>query len=247
MTAIVTGEAYFRAITEKASDRRARAAFQQLVLRTATPGARLFDFGAGPGIDARFYAEHGFRVSAYDADPEMRAFFGSHCRDFIDSGRVVLEQGDYREFLAPASVAAGGAFELITSNFAPFNLVPDLPALFAKFHALAAPDARVLASVLSPYCISDLRYGWAWRNAPRLWRHGCYTLPGPQFPSTRRTLGNFAAHSAPYFTLERVYRGLPAHSGRDAIGVDVRRGIGFSWLQAATSQFMFLLFRKTAH
>jgi hypothetical protein len=60
-------------------------------------------------------------------------------------------------------------------------------------------------------------------------------------------LGNFAAHSAPYFTLERVYRGLPGFSGRDAIGVDVRRGIGWSWLQAVTSQFMFLLFRKTAH
>ena len=247
MSAIVTGEAYFRAITEKASDRRARAAFQQLVLRTARPGARLFDFGAGPGIDARFYAEHGFTVAAYDADPEMRAFFSRYCEDFMDSGRVVLEQGDYREFLAPASMPAGGAFELITSNFAPLNLVPDLRALFQKFHALAAPDARVLASVLSPYCISDLKYRWAWRNAPRLWRDGCYTIPAAQFPSTRRTLGNFAAHSAPYFTLERVYRGLPGFSGRDAIGVDVRRGIGWSWLQAVTSQFMFLLFRKTAH
>jgi hypothetical protein len=40
---------------------------------------------------------------------------------------------------------------------------------------------------------------------------------------------------------------LPGLSGRDAIGVDVRHGIGLSWLQAITSQFMFLLFRKTAH
>lgn len=246
MTAIVTGEAYFRAITEKASDRRARAAFQQLVVRTATPGARLFDFGAGPGIDARFYAEHGFSVVAYDADPDMRAFFARHCQDLMASGRIMLEQGDYREFLTRTPMAAGG-FELITSNFAPLNLVPGLRALFRKFHAMAAPDAQLLASVLSPYCISDLKYRWAWRNAPRLWRHGCYTIPAAQFPSTRRTLGNFAAHSAGYFTLERVYRGLPPRSGRDAVGVDVRRGVGLSWLQAVTSQFMFLRFRKARH
>src|SRR5580692_6878217 len=123
MTAIVTGEAYFRAITEKASDRRARAAFQQLVMRIARPGARLFDFGAGPGIDARLYAEHGFSVAAYDADPEMRAFFSRYCQDLMDSGLIVLEQGDYREFLTGMSIAAGGGFDLITSNFAPLNLV----------------------------------------------------------------------------------------------------------------------------
>ncbi len=245
MTAIVTGEAYFRTITGNASDRRARAAFQQLVLKIARPGARLFDFGCGPGIDARFYAERGFTVEAYDVDPAMRAFFAVYCRDFIETRRIVLDHGDYREFLANDCVEGTGGIELITSNFAPLNLVPDLRELFGKFHALAAPEGRVLASVLSPYCIGDLKYRWAWRNAPRLWRDGCYTLPGPLFPSTRRTLANFAAHSAPYFELERVYRGLPPKPGRDAIGVDVRRGIGFSWFHAITSQFMFLLFRRT--
>lgn len=38
-------------------------------LQHTPPGARLFDFGAGPGIDTRFFAEH--------------------CRDLIDSGRTV--------------------------------------------------------------------------------------------------------------------------------------------------------------
>ena len=58
------------------------------------------DFGAGPGIDARFFAERGFTVDAYDVDPRMRDFFADHCRDLIDSGRVTLDGSAYREFLA---------------------------------------------------------------------------------------------------------------------------------------------------
>ncbi|MGH8231324.1 MAG: class I SAM-dependent methyltransferase, partial [Steroidobacteraceae bacterium] len=170
MSAIVTGEEYFRSITARASDRRARAAFQDLVLRSAQPGARLFDFGAGPGIDARYYAERGLEVTAYDVDATMREFFAHHCREFIASGQVVLEQTGYAEFLAQRPGPAAAGFDLVTSNFAPLNLVPDLPALLAKLHALLRPDGLVLASVLSPYCLSDYRYGWAWRNAPRLWR-----------------------------------------------------------------------------
>jgi SAM-dependent methyltransferase len=245
MSAIVTGEEYFRSITARASDRRARAAFQDLVLRSVRPGARLFDFGAGPGIDARCYAERGLEVTAYDVDAGMREFFARYCREFIVSGRIVLEQADYAEFLAQRP-AASAAFDLVTSNFAPLNLVPDLPALLARLHALLRPDGLVLASVLSPYCLSDYRYGWAWRNVPRLWRAGSYQLPGPRFPSTRRTLRSFAVAGAPWFTLEQVWRGLPDHSGSIGRGVAVRPGSA-PWRVALTSQFMFLRFRRRQH
>jgi hypothetical protein len=57
MSEIQAGADYVEAITALQSDRSARSAYQDLVLRIATPGAALFDFGAGPGIDARFYAE----------------------------------------------------------------------------------------------------------------------------------------------------------------------------------------------
>jgi hypothetical protein len=90
MSEIVTGEAYVEAITSRESDRRARAAFQDLVLRIARPGAALFDFGAGPGLDARLYAERGFTVTAYDIDPKMREFFSVYCREFIETGKILL-------------------------------------------------------------------------------------------------------------------------------------------------------------
>src|SRR5271155_3547134 len=88
-----TGSEYFDYITRVESDRRARSAFQDLVLRIASPGAALFDFGAGPGIDARFFAQRGFTVRAYDIDPKMCEFFAEHCRDFIEDGRITLERG----------------------------------------------------------------------------------------------------------------------------------------------------------
>src|SRR6201981_4272191 len=81
------GWVYFQRITSREVNRRVRATFQELVLRMAPPGGALFDFGAGPGIDARFFAERGFTVDAYDNDPKMCETFAVHCREFIDSGR----------------------------------------------------------------------------------------------------------------------------------------------------------------
>ena len=244
MNTIHTGKDYVEAITALQSDRRARSAFQELVLKVASPGATLFDFGAGPGIDARFYAERGFAVDAYDVDPGMSEYFSAHCREFIQTGRIALETGSYRDFLANNTVAGGRRVELVISNMAPLNLIERLQELFAKFHALTGPDGKVLASVLSPYFIGDLRYPWWWRNAARLWRAGHFSVPGAQGPIVRRRLADFATQSAPYFTLERVFRGLPPSSRRDAHGIDATRNGRYAWLHVLTCRFMILLFQK---
>jgi SAM-dependent methyltransferase len=240
----LTGAEYIRQITSLESDRRARSAFQDLVLRIAPPDGTLFDFGAGPGIDARFFAERGFAVEAYDVDPKMREFFTAYCRDLIDSGRVTLDCSDYREFLARKTAVAGRRADLIISNFAPLNLVDDLRELFAKFHQLTGPNGKVLASVLSPYFIGDMRYRWWWRNAPRLWRDGRFFMPGPQAPHMRRRLADFIALSSPYFELAGVFRGLPAYRAQHSNGVNASSGSRYAWLHAATSRFMFLLFER---
>jgi len=51
---MVAGEEYLAAITALDSDRRARVAFQERALQVAAGGTCLLDFGAGPGIDAKF-------------------------------------------------------------------------------------------------------------------------------------------------------------------------------------------------
>jgi SAM-dependent methyltransferase len=227
------GAEYVRQINAQSSDRRARTAFRDLVLGIATPGARLFDFGAGPGIDARFFAERGFTVDAYDIDPRMREFFADHCRDLIGAGRVCLEASSYRDFLTHAADENGRRSDLVMANFAPLNLVDDLRGLFAKFHALTVPQGKVLASVLNPFFIGDLRHQAWWRDAPRLWRDGQLFLPGPQAPHYRRLLRHFRAVSAPDFRLSGVY------------GIHLQRHGPLAWVQGTRFRYLFLVFDKT--
>jgi SAM-dependent methyltransferase len=239
-----TGEQYFKHITSLESDRRARVAFQELVLRTAPPDGALFDFGAGPGIDARFFAERGFTVDAYDVDPRMCEFFAHYCRDLIEAGRVALQCGSYADFLSREVPRTARRADLVISNFAPLNLVDDLTALFAKFHALTASNGRVLASVLNPLFWNDMKYRWWWRKLPELWREGCYFMPGPQAPHVRRGVADFAARSLPYFRLMRVFRGLPLPAGQLSNGIGVAGAGRGAWLPLGTARFMFLLFEK---
>jgi SAM-dependent methyltransferase len=238
---VVTGADYVAQITRRASDRRARAAFRDLVLGLTRPGSALLDFGCGTGLDARFYAGCGLQVFAYDVDAHMCDFFRAHCRDLIETGTVRLEEGPYREFIARQREERGMAVDLVTANFAPLNLVEDLNELFAAFHARTAPQGKVLASVLSPYFIGDLRYRWWWRNLPRLRREGYYCVRGAQAPVARRRLTDFAARSAPYFTLQRVFRGLPVRHLRRAGTIVSRRT---AWLSLTSCRYIFLLFDR---
>jgi SAM-dependent methyltransferase len=227
------GAEYVSHINSHESDRRTRSAFRALVLRLATPGARLFDFGAGPGIDARFFAERGFTIDAYDVDPRMREFFADHCRDLIDAGRVTLDDAVYRDFLSREITARGPRADLVISDFAPLNLVDDLHELFEKFHALTGPHGKVIASVLNPCFISEMRCRWWWRRAPRLWRDGQLFMPGPQAPHYRRLLQHFRAVSAPHFRLSRVSN-----------GGDLQRDGRWAWLHFTGCRYVFLLFEK---
>jgi SAM-dependent methyltransferase len=241
---IVSGTEYIRQITALESDRFARSAFQSLVFRLVSPGSALFDFGSGTGLDARLFAEHGYRVAAYDADPNMCEFFAEHCRELIEAGRVSLDRGGYRDFLSGTRGTGARRVDLVTANFAPLNLIEDLRELFGKFNALTAPNGRVLASVLSPYFMGDWKYAWWWRNTLRLWRTGHFSVQGAQGPIVRRRIDNFALQSQPYFTLRRVFRGLPPRGERDAAGLDASNNSLSDALRLCSCQFMFLLFEK---
>jgi hypothetical protein len=193
-------------------------------------------------MDARFYAERGFQVQAYDLDPEQRAHFVSECHDLIDARRVILERGAYEDFLTRDR--SGGGVDLVTANFARLDLIADLHELFAAFHELTVPGGHVLASVLSPYFFGDLRYRWWWRNLPTLTRASRYSGPRAEAPICRRTLPDFTAESLPYFALETVFPGLSARRVREAAGLPVGGGTRGAWLRLTGCRFMFLLFTR---
>jgi SAM-dependent methyltransferase len=239
---VVTGAEYVAQLSARRSDACARAAFRDLVLKLAQPGATLFDFGCGTGMDARFYAESGFTVRGYDIDEAMCDFFAAHCQDLMSHGRVTLERARYPDFIEGRDRTLPLA-DLVTANFAPLNLVGNLQELFAKFHALTAPSGRVLASVLSPYYLGDLRYRWWWRNLPALARTGRFSVAGAQAPIVRRRLADFAAQCLPYFKLQSVFRGLPPRGARPVRGIELHGSRG-AWLHLTTSRYMFLLFTR---
>ncbi|HEU4780009.1 MAG TPA: methyltransferase domain-containing protein [Steroidobacteraceae bacterium] len=242
MNTLVSGEAYVAAINERDSDRASRRAFQHLAISLTRAGGSLFDFGAGPGLDARAYAEHGLHVGAYDVDPAMRAYFSQHCGGLSASGRIHSNAGSYSDFLRETALAGGENVELITANFGPLNLVPDPGELFQKFTQMLTVDGRVLVSVLNPFFVGDLRYGWWWRNLSRLWSNGEYSVTGAQAPITRWTPRRLAARVSPGFALEAVYAGRPA-SGSQAL--PARLGLGLFDLPAlASCRFIFMLFHR---
>src|SRR5262249_3248888 len=146
MSAHVTGAAYVEAMSLDPADHEYRRAFQQLVLQQVPRGGLVFDFGCGPGIDARDYARLGRRVRAYDEDVRMTDYFRRHCAAELAAGAVQLDPGTYADFLR----AAHRDVDLVAANFAPMNLVLQLPPLFAKFASMLKPEGRVIASVLNP-------------------------------------------------------------------------------------------------
>jgi SAM-dependent methyltransferase len=234
--AVVTGDAYVRAIAARAADRDARAAFRAAVLKVAPPRGRIFDFGAGPGTDARFYAEHGFRVFAYDVDDEMAATFRLHCAAEIAAQRITLIESPYERLLNGTPLRDVRDIDLVTANFAPMNLVPAPRETFETFHSIVAERGRLLLSVLNPSFIGDMRYRWFWTNRLQLWRDGHFAIRGPVNDVWRRSIGEFSRLSAAGFRLQGVMRGLPTPPWCTAAPI--------RWLARPTSQYLFLLFEK---
>jgi SAM-dependent methyltransferase len=233
--------AYLVAITQRASDRDARHAFQSLAMGLASPGASILDFGCGPGLDAQAYVARGFKVSAFDDDPATRELLRSRCRNEIDSGRLQLHASDYQRFLSAAGSA--GSADLVTANFAPFNLIANLRELFVAFDRILGPTGKILASVLSPYFIGDMRYGWWWRHLGYLVRRGEYAVPGERGPIIRRCLAVYAHAAAPQFTLRLLWPGTSS----GALMLDhahLWHQGGLAWLPMARCRYMFLLFAR---
>ena len=221
----IAGEAYVRALEASASARLERQVFQRVALLLAGARSNIFDFGSGPGLDARVYAEQGHSVAAFDTDPEMREYFSGYCGDLIEQGRVVQHVGGYDDFLAGEPK---GWADLITSNFAPLNLVGELRPLFRRFHELSRGRALVLASVLNPTCASDIRYGWWWRGIGRYVREGEFHLEGNHGWIHRRSVQAIGGAASPFF---RVLGAIPnvRHVLKNAENYRRRLGSATAW------------------
>jgi SAM-dependent methyltransferase len=229
---MTAGDAYLAAITARRDDRRARAAFQARALALTSRGGTILDFGAGPGLDAAAYAAEGRRVCGYDVDPVMQATFLRVCGREIADGRVALWADDYATFLGARAIPDVPPADLVTANFAPLNLVGDLRPLFAAFRALTSARGRVLASVLNPGYLGDLRYRWWWTHQAEYRRRGSFAVAATPWPVHRHAPSALAVHAAPFFVLRRVTAGTPPADGWPPIRL--------------LSRYLFVEFEKAA-
>jgi len=53
----------------------------------------IYDVGLHKGEDAEFYLRKGFRVVAFEADPELVAFCKGRLKEFVDDGRLTIIEG----------------------------------------------------------------------------------------------------------------------------------------------------------
>lgn len=201
----IAGEEYVQIMTS--SRRWERQLFQRIALTLVPPGSNIFDFGSGPGLDAKVFAESGHKVLGYDPDVVMREYFAQFCAEHVKEGRVSQREGTYDQFL---SSRQSGWADLITSNYAPLNLIADLPTLFERFHELSRAKARVVASVLNPLSIFDCRYRWWWKNLGSLIRYGEYYVQGSPWKIFRRSASRFAEQAAPFFRLVSTIPNTPS-------------------------------------
>ena len=206
-----TGAQYHEFMLASPRDRAVRDRFQKMALDLLPAGADVLDFGAGTGIDAKAYAANGHLTFVYEPTEAMREYLVQYCRGEIARKTVIV-------VASPLACQA----QAVTANFAVLNHITDHAALFETLSRVVRQGGFVLASMLNPYYLGDVRYGWWRANAINLLRSGRYAI------ESESRIHRFAPRvvaraAAPYFRLER----LVPH--------------GFGW---AAQLYMFLLFRR---
>ncbi|TBR39436.1 MULTISPECIES: class I SAM-dependent methyltransferase [Dyella] len=138
-----TGHQYHEFFLTSPRDLRTRDRFLRLAMDRLPPGADVLDFGAGTGIDAKYYASQGHRTFVYEPSDAMRECLTEYCGDEIG-----------RHCVIPVSSTLACRVPAITANFAVFNHFDRLGPLFARLASVVERGGFILASMLNPWCIT---------------------------------------------------------------------------------------------
>jgi SAM-dependent methyltransferase len=190
---------------------RLRHAFCERVMAAAGPGGAILDFGCGTGIDVAIYAARGHRVVAYDLSPGMVEVLRRRCGPEIEAGTVVAASGSLQAM--EAALDAVGTVDAISANFAVLNHVRDLSPLLQRLAGHLAPDGTLMASVLNPFYLRDMRQGWWWRSALRSAWRGAIRMEG-RVTTYRHFVGSLRRAALPAFRIERVEPAVGERGGR---------------------------------
>lgn len=129
-----------------------RAALWAEIIRRVPSPARLLDLGCGTGIDAVYFAQRGYEVTATDASREMV----NQTRQRVVRNNVQVRM----EHLGAEQLAELGdnKFDAIYSDLGPLNCVDDLRAVSEQCAAQLKPNGVLIFSVMARVCPWEMLY-----------------------------------------------------------------------------------------
>lgn len=148
-----------------------RSALWREVLRRVPPPAHLLDIGCGTGIDAAYFAQNGYQVTAVDNSPAMVQQAQSRISRLISTSVPSGARDHEKKSLAgnhTARVLEIGAqeldklgsvtFDAIYSDLGPLNCVSDLGAVSHECAAHLKPGGLLILSVMARICPWEIGY-----------------------------------------------------------------------------------------
>ena len=116
--------------------------------------ARVLDFGAGSGLDARHFAALGHSVTAFDVSEGMLRVLKQKSAEQVAAGAIVPILGPGAE--ARRELVARAPFDAVLCNFAVFSTLPRLDETFRLFGELVRPGGAALICIQNPWYIEEV-------------------------------------------------------------------------------------------
>lgn len=129
-----------------------RAALWTEVTRRVAPPARLLDIGCGTGIDALYFAQRGYYVTAIDASREMVNQTRQRIARANGNARVENARADELDKLGDEK------FDAMYSDLGPLNCVENLDTVSAQGAAHLKPRGYLIVSVMARICPLEIFY-----------------------------------------------------------------------------------------
>ena len=126
------------------------------ILSIPKKGDTILDIASGTGIDAVFYAKHGYKVHAIDITDTMISETNKKIKKFGLQNKITAQLCSYTNL---ETVKSGfRPFDIIISNFGGLNCISDLQLLTRSIPSNLKPEGFVVIVMLSPICPWEFFY-----------------------------------------------------------------------------------------
>ncbi len=118
------------------------------VLALLKPGDRILELNAGTGIDAVFFAQHGFDILATDNADGMLKVFGEKIAEQQLGKKIELRKCSFNNL----QELQAGTFDHIFSNFGGLNCAENIENVIKQFDKLLNPGGMATLVIMPPIC-----------------------------------------------------------------------------------------------